>query len=503
MSNTLYLECNSGISGDMTVAALLDLGASEQVLMEALDSIPADGFSVEVTRVKKSGIDCCDFAVLLDEEHENHDHDMEYLHGHEDHHHEHDHHHGEDHHHEHGHCHEEEHHHEHGHCHEEDHQHEHEHHHGEEHGHHHQHCEGHEHAHEHVHPHVHRGMKEIREIIGATKMTDHARELALHIFEIIAEAEAKAHAVPMEEVHFHEVGAIDSIVDVVAAAVCLDDLHISEVIVPKLCEGTGTVRCQHGVLPVPVPAVANIVANSGLCLEIMDLQGEFVTPTGAAIAAAVCTDNCLPKHFQIKRIGLGAGKRTYERPSILRAMLIESGAQDDGMTEENIAPQTGEILQGTVDRENISNPKDVIWKLETNIDDCSGEVLGYVMELLFEAGARDVHYHPVFMKKNRPAWQMNVICDEKDIPRIEEIIFRETTTIGIRRMQMDRTVLARENREVRLENGTVQVKVCRYGNVTKYYPEYESVKRLSRETGRSYQDLYQEAVSACRRTDHK
>ena len=346
-------------------------------------------------------------------------------------------------------------------------------------------------------------MKEIREIIGATKMTDHARELALHIFEIIAEAEAKAHAVPVEEVHFHEVGAIDSIVDVVAAAVCLDDLHISEVIVPKLCEGTGTVRCQHGVLPVPVPAVANIVANSGLCLEIMDLQGEFVTPTGAAIAAAVCTDNCLPKHFQIKRIGLGAGKRTYERPSILRAMLIESGEQDDDMTKGNIAPQTGEILQGTVDRENISNPKDVIWKLETNIDDCSGEVLGYVMELLFEAGARDVHYHPVFMKKNRPAWQMNVICDEKDIPRIEEIIFRETTTIGIRRMQMERTVLTRENREAHLENGTVQVKVCRYGNVTKYYPEYESVKRLSRETGRSYQDLYQQAVSVCRRTDHK
>ena len=129
-------------------------------------------------------------------------------------------------------------------------------------------------------------MKEIREMIAATKMTPHARELALRIFEIIAEAEAKAHAVPVEQVHFHEVGAIDSIVDVVAAAVCLDNLHISEVIVPKLCEGTGTVRCQHGVLPVPVPAVANIVAKSGLCLEIMDVQGEFVTPTGAAIAAA-------------------------------------------------------------------------------------------------------------------------------------------------------------------------------------------------------------------------
>ena len=503
MSNALYLECNSGISGDMTVAALLDLGASEEVLMEALDSIPADGFSVEVTRVKKSGVDCCDFAVLLDEKHENHDHDMEYLHGHhhgEDHYHDHEHHHVEDHHHEHEHHHAEEPGHEHEHYHEDDHGHEHEHHHGEEHGYHHQHSEG----HEHVHPHVHRGMKDIREIIAVTNMTPHARELALRIFEIIAEAEAKAHAVPVEQVHFHEVGAIDSIVDVVAAAVCLDDLHISEVIIPKLCEGTGTVRCQHGVLPVPVPAVANIVADSGLCLEIMDVQGEFVTPTGAAIAAAVQTGRELPKRFKIDGIGLGAGKRTYERPSILRAMLIEPEVQDDGMTKGGTAPQIGETLQGNaVFRENLSDPKDIIWKLETNIDDCSGEVLGYVMELLFAAGARDVHYFPVFMKKNRPAWQMNVICDEKDIPRMEEIIFRETTTIGIRRMQMERTVLARENREVRLENGTVQVKVCRYGNVTKYYPEYESVKRLSRETGRSYQDLYQEAVSACRRTDKK
>ena len=185
MANTLYLECNSGISGDMTVAALLDLGASEEVLMRALDSIPADGFSVEVTRVKKAGIDCCDFAVLLDAEHENHDHDMEYLHGrpHEDgHEHTHAHHHGGGH------------------------EHTHAHHHGDDHG----------HTHEHHHHHEHRGMPEIRKIIDAVKMTDHAKEIALRIFNIIAEAEAKAHAVPVEQVHFHEVGAIDSIVDVLS-----------------------------------------------------------------------------------------------------------------------------------------------------------------------------------------------------------------------------------------------------------------------------------------------
>ena len=432
MSNTLYLECNSGISGDMTVAALLDLGASEEVLMKALDSIPADGFSVELTRVKKAGIDCCDFAVLLDAAHENHDHDMEYLHGHP-----------------------------------------HEHHHGEEPGHPHEHHHG--EGPGHPHEHVHRGMKEIKDIIAAVKMSDHARELALRIFGIIAEAEAKAHAVSVEQVHFHEVGAIDSIVDVVAAAVCLDDLHIENVIVPKLCEGTGTVRCQHGVLPVPVPAVTNIVEKNGLNLEIMDIQGEFVTPTGAAIVAAVKTADVLPKSFRIVRTGIGAGKRTYERPSILRAMLIES-----------TQPERRE-------------DKDCIYRMETNIDDCSGEVLGYVMDLLFEAGARDVHYYPVYMKKNRPAWQLNVICDGEDVSRMEEIIFRETTTIGIRRVKMERTVLSRESRNVKLSSGLVQVKVCHYGNESKYYPEYESVKELCRISGQSYRDVYQEAVIACRK----
>lgn len=445
MSNTLYLECNSGISGDMTVAALLDLGASEEVLMKALDSIPVDGFAVEVTRVKKSGIDSCDFAVLLDAAHENHDHDMEYLHGHP-------------HEHEHGHPHEHPHGHEHPHPHEHPHEHEH----------------GHPHGHPHEHAHVHRGMKEIKEIIAAVKMTDHARTLALRIFGIIAEAEAKAHAVPVEQVHFHEVGSIDSIVDVVAAAVCLDNLRITNVVVPKLCEGMGTVRCQHGILPVPVPAVTNIVEKNGLNLEIMDIQGEFVTPTGAAIVAAVKTSDVLPKTFRIVRTGMGAGKRTYERPSILRAMLIEPV----------------EIQK--------KGERDHIYRMETNIDDCSGEVLGYVMDLLFEAGARDVHYHPIYMKKNRPAWQLNVICDEIDIPHIEEIIFRETTTIGIRRIQMERTVLSRESRDVEISSGLVQVKVCRYGNEMKYYPEYESVKAACRTSGRSYRDLYQEAVAVCR-----
>ncbi len=261
MGRMLYLECTSGISGDMTVAALLDAGAREDVMRRALDSLPVDGFSVRMSRVKKSGLDACDFAVLLDEEHENHDHDMTYLHGSDV-----------------------------------------------------------PHASEHTH--AHRGLLEILAIIDAADMTEHARDIARRTFEVLADAEAKAHGVPRDEVHFHEVGAVDSIADVVAAAVCFDDLGVDEVAVPLLCEGRGTVRCQHGVIPVPVPAVANIASAHGIPLRILDVQGELVTPTGAALVAAMCTRAQLPDRFVIERAGIGAGKRAYETPGILRAFVI-------------------------------------------------------------------------------------------------------------------------------------------------------------------------------------
>ena len=352
MDKKLYLDCGSGISGDMFVAAMIDLGADPNTLQKALDSIPADGFFVEIGRVKKSGIDCCDFRVRLDDDCENHDHDMDYLYGslasaagsgcscheepdREEHH-----------------CH----------CHEEGHD-------GEAH-----HCcrQGKDHHH------THRGLAEILPMIDACDMTETAKALARKIFRIIGEAEAKAHDLPLNEVHFHEVGALDSIVDVVAAAVTFDSLHIKEVIVPKLTEGTGTVRCRHGVMPVPVPATVNIVSAYKIPMELTGAKGEYVTPTGAAIAAAISTSHQLPSSFVIKKAGLGAGKRAYtDRSGILRAFLIQ-GEENEG--------------------------RDKVVKLETDIDDCSGEVLGYVMKKLFKEGAKDVHYAPVFMKKNRPAW---------------------------------------------------------------------------------------------------
>jgi hypothetical protein len=422
MEKALYLECTSGISGDMTVAALLDLGADKSVLLSVLDSIPAGGYSVEIGRVKKSGIDCCDFAVRLDKAHENFDHDMQYLHGK-------------------------------GHDVQEHYTHKETYHEG--HG---QYTYGQNHG---------RGLAEIYQILEKTNMTENARKLAKKIFQILAEAEAEAHALSVENVHFHEVGAIDSIVDVVSAAVCFDNLGISRVFVPKLCEGCGTVRCQHGVVPVPVPAVTNIAAAYHLKLEITDTKGEFVTPTGAAIAAAVKTDDRLPDRFQIEKTGIGAGKRSYERPSMLRAMIIE------------IEKDAG----------------DTIIKLESNIDDSTGEELGYVLEKLFEAGAKDVHYHPVYMKKNRPAWQLNVICKKEDAARLEDIIFRETTTIGIRRVEMERTILKRHLTEIDTEFGKAQVKVCENDGIQRIYPEYESVVRICRENDLPYREVYEKIKS--------
>ena len=464
-SKTLYLECNAGISGDMTVAALLDLGADVKVLERVLESLPISGFTTKVSRVKKAGLDVCDFQVLLETGHENQDRDMEYLHGKEEmtasaHTHEHAH--------EHAHTHEHEHAHEHAHTHEHEHAHEHI----------HTHEQTHEHEHTHTHEveethhiHEHRGLSQILHIIQHADMTDTAKVLASRIFRILGVAEAKAHGVPEDEVHFHEVGAVDSIVDIIGAAVCLDNLGIEECIIPVLCEGTGTVRCQHGVLPIPVPAVANIVEDSNLALSIIDVKGEFVTPTGAAIAAAIQTSRVLPETFTIQRIGMGGGKREYQRPSILRAMLIET----KGTKEE----------------------ADTIWKLESNIDDCTGEALGYVMERLQEAGARDVHYTPVYMKKNRPAYQMNVICKEEQIEQLEEIIFQETTTIGIRRQKMERNILKRTEEVVRTSMGEAKVKVCTLKNGVRKYPEYSSVAELCRKSGKSYQQVYAQIMKEC------
>lgn len=415
----------------MMVAALLDLGADGQTLKRALASLPVDGFQIHISRVVKSGLDACDFHVLLDEDHENHDHDMDYLHG--------------------------------G---------------GHGSGHHHarysqgddhdsSHTQGRGHVHGAHAQHVHRGLPEILEIIRQADMTERAKGLAEKIFRILAQAEAKAHGVPVEQVHFHEVGAVDSIVDILAVAVCLDDLDITDVVIPRLCEGTGTVRCQHGILPVPVPAVLHIIQEHSLPLTVTQVEGELVTPTGAAIAAAIRTTGTLPERFFVKKTGIGAGKRAYACPGILRAMILE----------------TGEI-KGT--------GTDTVYKLEANIDDCPGERLGYAMECLFQAGVKDVHYTPVFMKKNRPAYQLSVLCRETERELLEDILMTQTTTIGIRRYPVQRTVLQRELKQVQTKYGPADVKVCHHRGRIFCYPEFESIRRICRETKEDFQSVYWE-----------
>lgn len=450
MDKLLYLECKSGISGDMTVGALLDLGADQQVLRKALASLPLTGYTVEISRVKKAGLDCCDFLVKLDAEHENHDHDMDYLYGFaknqaeipEGEGHQHGHH---VHHHDHGHL-------ENG---------------GEPHHHH----------------HAHRGLKEVLDILAQGELTEGAHALAVEIFTILGEAEAKAHGTTLEEVHFHEVGAVDSIVDIAAVAVCLDNLGIREVVIPVLNEGTGSVRCAHGILPIPVPAVANIAAAHHLPLHIMPFAGEYVTPTGAAIAAALRTRSQLPDTFTVAKVGLGAGKREQAMPSLLRSMLLE--------VPEEPVPAPWE--------------EDTIWKLETDLDDCTGEALGHVLEHLLAAGARDVQYAPVYMKKNRPGWLVTVLCKEPERQALEALLFAETTTIGIRRSRMARSILKRKEQVAETSLGPVAVKAVQVPALdadgkmtgeteTRLYPEYAGIAALCRSTGRSYQAIWQQVL---------
>ena len=441
----LYLECNSGISGDMTVAALLDLGANREVLMEALESLPLTGYSIEIKDVYKSGIRACDFNVILDSAHENHDHDMEYLYGD-------------------AHTHDAAVSHEYTHAHADG-------------------VEEHEHAVNkvtgahaehtvnetpgtpaHHHHHDARNLNDIAQIIMAGRLTENAKSLALKIFRILAQAEAKVHGKSIDEVHFHEVGAVDSIVDITAAAVCLDNLQPDQVVISALTDGTGQIRCQHGLIPVPVPAVTAIASNEHLTLKIRNVEGELVTPTGAAIAAAFRTESTLPDSFEILHTGFGAGKRTYTGVSgFLRAMLLQSSAGED---------------------------HDTILSMETNIDDCTGEALSFTLQQLLKEGALDAFCIPIYMKKNRPAYLLKVLCQPDDRAKMEAIIFHNTTTIGIRFQEMHRTKLDRRIIAVETPWGMADVKCCTYGSDTYYYPENDSVKQLALLNEVGFSEMY-------------
>lgn len=459
---TLYVECFSGISGDMILGACLDLGVPLEYLQKELEKLHVDGWHLEVSKVKKQGITATYANVVLEEEEHHHHHDHE-----NDHHHHHHHHMDEEngenseHHHHHDHLPlaENEHHH-HIHVNSDEIEHHHHHHDGEM-----TQIEAHHHHHhgEHGHSHVHRNLHDIRHIILDSDIPQGAKDLALQMFQMVAQAEAKVHGFTVGEVHFHEVGAVDSIVDMVGAAICFDYLKPDHIYFSHLREGQGHVTCAHGDMPVPVPATLEISQMAGIPLQITKTQGEMITPTGAAIAGVTAQEflDAMPA-MKIEKIGYGAGKKDFPHANVLRMMWGEQ----------------------------VEEAKEKLLVLETNLDDCTGEALGYTMEQLLEQGAKDAFFVPIYMKKNRPAVMLKALCDEKDRAKLEDVIFRHTTTIGIRSYRVERHILERNMKQVELPFGTAQVKCCQGPDGMRYYPEYESVKELLAQSGMGFSELY-------------
>lgn len=420
----LYLDGSCGISGDMTVAALLGLGASREKLDAAIAGLNLDGVHVHVENSKSYSIAGLSFAVHV------HDHDADHVHSHEE-----------------------------GYV---------------------EHCETKDdrrktkECHEGHHHHEHRHLSEVYEILdraaNAEAVTPRAHETAKKIFRIIAEAEAKAHGVPIEEVHFHEVGAVDSIVDILAVAVLADDLGIENCIVTGLNEGSGFVETQHGQLPIPVPAVAHIAEAAGIALHITETKGEMVTPTGAGIVAALRTSERLPASYKILKSGVGLGKRDFGRANFLRAQIIEDCAND----------KCGDATSTTTG----CTPADCnVFQIEANIDDSTPEELGYAMDKLFEAGARDVHFIPCYMKKNRMGTLLCALADSEHLAAVKKAIFLHTSTVGVRRFPVERTCMARSTFEVETEFGKVRVKKSVLGDIEKIKPEFDDLKACANKAG--------------------
>ena len=457
--STLYLEPFSGLSGDMLNALLLDLGADRKHLEEALKTISLDGYHLHVDRIAKSSIWGTDFDVHMEHGEKDHGIAGDFDH----HHHEHDH----DHH-EHEHTHE----HAHSHTHEE-HTHAHPHMHEHSHDHHHEHDHTHEHTHSYHHHHGEvRGLKEIETIILSSGTSDFVKEKSLEVFRDIAQAEANVHQMPVEEIHFHEVGATDSIIDIMSFFILWETLDIDAVYSTAVTEGSGTITVAHGVMPVPVPAVMQLRLGTSIPFsQDFDIHTELVTPTGLALFKAIHPVFAQPSNLTATKVGYGFGKRDTGKFNALRGTLLE---------------------KTTHSHQVVTSHNDAIIQIDTTIDDQSGEELGYIMSLLLEEGALDVHYTPVYTKKNRPATHLTLLIQEGDLERFTAILFEQTSTIGFRYQNVQRKVMTRTFETQQTSLGAVKVKKNQYETVTKSTLEYEDCARIAKETGLSIQAVYQQ-----------
>ena len=468
--STLYLEPFSGLSGDMLNALLLDLGADRKHLEEALKTISLDGYHLHVDRIAKSSIWGTDFDVHMEHGEKDHGIAGDFDHHHHDHEHEHHHHNEHEHTHEHAHSHAHE---EHTHAHTHEHSQPHEHHH---HDHEHTH-DSHSHEHTHSHHHHHgevRGLKEIETIILSSGVSDFVKEKSLEVFRDIAQAEANVHQMPVEEIHFHEVGATDSIIDIMSFFILWETLDIDTVYSTAVTEGSGTITVAHGVMPVPVPAVMQLRLQTAIPFsQDFEIHTELVTPTGLALFKAIHPVFAQPSNLTATKVGYGFGKRDTGKFNALRGTLLE---------------------RTTYSHQVVTSNNDEIIQIDTTIDDQSGEELGYIMNLLLEEGALDVHYTPVYTKKNRPATHLTLLIQEGDLERFTAILFKQTSTIGFRYQNVQRKVMTRTFQTQQTSLGVVKVKKNQYGTFTKSTLEYEDCARIAHETGLSIQAVYQQLI---------
>ena len=407
---TLYFDCFSGISGDMTIGALLDLGLDLNYLRTELKKLPVEGYQLEASRVVRSNISAMKFDVRVGGGHDDHHHD---------HHHDHQ---------------------DHG-------------------GHHH-----------------HHKASEILAMIRRSTLNENTKRIADAIFTKLAISEGKVHHVAPEDVEFHEVGAVDSIVDTVGTAIGFDALGVDRFVCSPINVGSGFIHCQHGVYPVPTPATADLLRNATIYSK--HATTELVTPTGAAILAAVVNEFSVLPGVAIERIGYGAGTKQFQDfPNCLR-LLVCSDREDAA-------------------RAHGAPPSDSIAVIEANIDDMTPQNLAYVTDRLLEAGALDVATIPVQMKKGRPGHLLQVLAPENRREALEELIFLEATTIGLRYYTATRSVLERESVVVKTEFGEVSIKVSRRnGQVVNVAPEFEDCARIARSRNVPLKDVQAAAVRA-------
>lgn len=424
-----YLECFSGISGDMFLGALVDGGVPLELFTRTVVALKVDA-RLEVSRVQRSGISATKLDVIVAGEKELPREEFWAKQGHSQ-------------------------------------EHEHSHEHPHEHGHEHEHS----HSHNHGEKHAHRGLKEIREIIGRAEISLTARERAIKIFEVLGAAEAKIHNTNIEEIHFHEVGAVDAIVDITCAAVGAEALGVDAIICSPLNVGGGVVKCAHGTFPIPAPATLEILHNAPVYSG--EIQKELVTPTGAAIVSVLASRYGSFPRMKPEKTAYGAGSRDLgDFPNVLRLTIGE-----------------------TLEQHPTLFPEEAITILEANVDDMTPQLFGYVMERALEEGALDAFATPVQMKKSRPGLMLSVLCRPEDSDRLKRLIFAETTTLGVRIREERRAVLARRHLTVPTRWGDVRMKVANLnGTVSNYAPEYEDCRRIAEEQHVPLKAVMQEAI---------